>query len=350
MFLTPEKGSALKLIDFGSGTFCSTNIGGKSKHKETNNTENKQNDNDNTNTTNKNNITNNDDEKEPILIKNAAGDELHLHTTFAGSAFYMSPEMFRKYYTVMTDVWSAGVTLYVLVAGYPADALQEAFDKLQSNKRSSYEDLKSLPYMPDNMPDSFFEMLFYCLTFKHRLRKSAGEISEICEFVRFHKELDVEMDDEDSTSEGAFVTSSIIDEKKGTSASKSFSELDNIETQKDNSSTISIPPPNRVLRRTRSMLIEGSVSRHTAMLKYGQYERSITSLLAAILSKDELKLLLDRIDEEIELGAGDFLSPDVNRDMMTQDKKTTNQQKLQIIKIGELQAILNDLNLNSSEM
>jgi hypothetical protein len=43
-----------------------------------------------------------------------------VHTTFAGSAFYISPEMFQHSYTNKTDVWSVGVTLYVLVAGYPA--------------------------------------------------------------------------------------------------------------------------------------------------------------------------------------------------------------------------------------
>lgn len=51
--------------------------------------------------------------------------DLTQHTTFAGSAFYISPEMFQHTYTSATDVFSAGVTLYVLVAGYPADELQK---------------------------------------------------------------------------------------------------------------------------------------------------------------------------------------------------------------------------------
>lgn len=348
MFQTTEKGSALKLIDFGSGTFFSTYTGENSK-KETSvrpstsssSKDNKENENDAN--TNKNH--NSDNENEPTLIKNAAGDELHLHTTFAGSAFYISPEMFRKYYTVMTDVWSAGVTLYVLVAGYPADALQEAFNKLQNNKRSSYEDLKDLPHMPENMPDTFFEMLFHCLNYKHRLRKSAGEILETCEFVRFHKELYAEMEDEDS--KGAFVTSS--GEKKETTGNAFM----NMFNKEDNAGTI---PLNQVVRdanRTKSILIEGSVTRHTAMLKYGQYERSVTSLLATILNKNELKLLLDRIDETIDSGMGVDIGclPGNNNSMrsMTQEKKT-NRQRLQIIKIGELRAILHNLNFDYTEL
>ena len=64
------------------------------------------------------------------------------HSTFAGTAFYVSPEMFQRTYTTKTDVWSCGVTLYVLVAGYPAENLQTAFDILQKSKG---RDLRRLP-------------------------------------------------------------------------------------------------------------------------------------------------------------------------------------------------------------
>ena len=42
------------------------------------------------------------------------------------------------------------MTIYVLAAGYPADVLQKAFNLLQSAKRN----LRELPNMPDDMPDS----------------------------------------------------------------------------------------------------------------------------------------------------------------------------------------------------
>jgi calcium-dependent protein kinase len=80
-------------------------------------------------------------------LNNERGKE---HVTFAGTAFYNSPEMFQKRYTSKTDVFSAGVVLYVLVAGYPADRLQAAFNLLHKAKR----DLKTLPGMPDGMPDT----------------------------------------------------------------------------------------------------------------------------------------------------------------------------------------------------
>jgi serine/threonine protein kinase len=57
---------------------------------------------------------------------------------------------FQRTYSYKTDVWSAGVTIYVLVAGFPADLLQRAFNQLQSADRN----LRELPNMPDNMPDS----------------------------------------------------------------------------------------------------------------------------------------------------------------------------------------------------
>ena len=100
MFKTNTKTAELRLIDFGCGTLDS-------------------------------------DEKK--------GQE---HTTFAGTPFYISPEMFQKKYTSKTDVFSAGVVLYVLVAGYPAERLQAAFNLLHKSKR----DLKTLPGMPEGMP------------------------------------------------------------------------------------------------------------------------------------------------------------------------------------------------------
>lgn len=107
------------------------------------------------------------------------------HITFAGTPFYISPEMFQKKYTTKTDVFSVGVALYVLVGGYPAADLQTAFNLLQKSKR----DLKTLPGMPDNMPETYYEMLDKMLTYRYKGRKSAGEMLDD-EFVLFHQHLE----------------------------------------------------------------------------------------------------------------------------------------------------------------
>lgn len=77
MFCSNKRDSELRLIDFGSGTL--------------------------------------DENHSNANLQEASVDQ---HHTFAGSAFYISPEMFQRAYTSKTDVWSTGVTLYVLVAGY----------------------------------------------------------------------------------------------------------------------------------------------------------------------------------------------------------------------------------------
>jgi serine/threonine protein kinase len=194
MFQTYAPGSGLRLIDFGSGTI---NL-------------------------------------DAAKASQQKADDLDVHTTFAGSAFYISPEVFQHTYTYKTDVWSAGATLYVLVAGYPADDLQRAFNLLQKSKR----DLRKLPNLPDDIPDSYYELLDSLLLYQHKKRPSAGDALEQ-EFVQFHVD-----------------------------------HMDPAKTGK--------------MRRTASVSLRGSVLRHTVSLGFKKYERSLTTLLATVLSKTEL--------------------------------------------------------------
>ena len=107
-----------------------------------------------------------------------------MHATFVGTPFYISPEVFQRKYTHKTDIWSAGVVLYVLVAGTPAEDVDYMFNFLHlANK-----DLKTLPRMPKDMSDSYYDMLDKMLVYDWKGRKNATELLDD-EFALFHQAL-----------------------------------------------------------------------------------------------------------------------------------------------------------------
>mmetsp|Transcript_11524 Transcript_11524/g.23631 ORF Transcript_11524/g.23631 Transcript_11524/m.23631 type:complete len:373 (+) Transcript_11524:284-1402(+) len=118
------------------------------------------------------------------------GYEPRRHDTMAGSAFYNSPEMFRKSYTYKTDVWSAGVTIYVFAAGFPIDdRLQSVFDAMIKAPSKRRRDLKKNLMPPDAddgaLPDTFWEMLDKSLlVYRDSSRPSAGEALKCCAFLQ----------------------------------------------------------------------------------------------------------------------------------------------------------------------
>jgi serine/threonine protein kinase len=114
-----------------------------------------------------------------------------LHRTMAGTAFYTAPEVFQHHYTALADVWSAAVTLYVLVASYPAaDQLQKAFNLLQKSDR----DLRTLPghevdslseslLKSAGMPDAYFDFLTQALIYWPERRPNARTLLQSAFFL-----------------------------------------------------------------------------------------------------------------------------------------------------------------------
>lgn len=259
-------------------------------------------------------------------------NDLHTHTTFAGSAFYISPEMFQRIYTAKTDVWSAGVTLYVLVAGYPADSLQVAFNILHT---AHNRNLRQLPNLPRDLPDSFYDLMEQLLNYRHKRRASAGDLLNH-EFVAFHQHLET----------GDLVSSvglSVEEIAAAAAAGPEFAE--------------NVSGTSRA-NRTTSMSVRGSVNRHNLFLGFKRFERSLTALLATMLSKKELQtlvnILLERYGamEQEQAKAADALPRVLNPATTSEShhaaieeethtgSQSSDRQQLKVILVRDLRAIV----------
>lgn len=161
------------------------------------------------------------------------------HKTFMGTPFYLAPELFKAdpSYTSRADVFSVGATLLVLVAGYPADNLQKAFNLLQRKKNRN---IREFPSLPEEINDTYAEMIEMCLTHDHRVRKSCGQILE-CEFANFWR-----------AGGGG---------------------------------------------RTRNILFSGTGARHSAYKNFQNFERSVTTILATVPKREELQSLLKKLED-----------------------------------------------------
>jgi len=253
MFSDPSPGSQLRLIDFGSGAI----------------------------------------DKE---------DKEGRHTTRAGTAFYNSPEMFQLSYTSKTDCWSCGATLYVLVAGYPATDLQKAFDMLQSSKRN----LRNLPDMPKDIPDSFIDLLDKLLVYKHKHRPSTGELLNH-DFVQFHLK---------QSKTSISISDIVADSKKATTQT--------VGEQKAGAKPLS------------NNLFNESIKKHTIFVRYQEFERSVATLLATMMFRRDFNTLIERLDNEYEI------SQSSHRNSLNETAALGT--KLQVITIKNLKKVLTSMN------
>ena len=107
------------------------------------------------------------------------------------------------------------------------------------------------------------------------------------------------------------------------------------------------------------MLLEGSVSRHASYLAFSKYERSISTLLATVLTREQLKDLLlemqrfnadvmnqsdEQQKQEKALSSADGVDIDSNMKTPGRHEATANRKRLQVIKITDLKDILRKLN------
>lgn len=134
-----------------------------------------------------------------------------------------------------------------MVAGYPSDVLQKAFNKMQNPNRN----LKEMPHLPKDLPDDFMELLDAMLTYKPSDRPSAEYCLEHMEFVQ-PKEEQI--------------------------------QLDAIQAE--------------ALSGVQTGDLSASVRRHSVFMDFQHFELSLTSLLATLLNPTELDALVQSIKTE----------------------------------------------------
>jgi hypothetical protein len=167
------------------------------------------------------------------------------------------------------------------------------------------------------MPDSFYHLLEELLEYRHKGRKSAGELLQH-EFVQFHTKL-------------------LHDANPPPNLDISHVVAESLTTPTTTSETASEP--------TKSMRLTSSVQRHSMFMDFKKFERSVTTLLATLLSKQELNLLLQKLEsgrtnqeqkkeKDIQVSSG---HDDDDDDVAKVSKK------LNIIPISELETMLEEM-------
>jgi len=239
-----------------------------------------------------------------LMVEESVAEEEEALKEFMGSAFYTSPEMFQRTYTSKTDVWSLAVTFYVLVAGYPADKLQKAFNLLHTSKENR---IKELPNMPTDLPDSFYTLLEDMLTYRYKSRKSAQDLIN-SDFVQFHKSVEMEIPLEDILG-----------------ASSNNENLNNPSIDK----------------HEYSRQIKDAVKRHNVYLDFVKFERGVTTILVTMLNEKEIQSFLKMISE-VTLDVSNDTNANGHNGVEVSDHQAKNI-KFQIVAVDALIKVLMEL-------
>lgn len=136
-------------------------------------------------------------------------------------------------------------------------------------------DIKQLPNLPGDLPQPYYEMLEKLLFYSPNARSSAGEVLDHS-FVRFHQDF------EGSASEDTAETTA--DEGEA---------LDTVMPLKHNLAM-------KRMSKMKSVKLTGSVRRHSLFQDFKKFELALTTLLATMLSKDELRYLLADLAKHAE--------------------------------------------------
>eukprot|EP00588_Corethron_pennatum_P012287 CAMPEP_0194269990 /NCGR_PEP_ID=MMETSP0169-20130528/4070_1 /TAXON_ID=218684 /ORGANISM="Corethron pennatum, Strain L29A3" /LENGTH=553 /DNA_ID=CAMNT_0039011877 /DNA_START=202 /DNA_END=1863 /DNA_ORIENTATION=+ len=260
MFASEDIGSSLRLIDFGGGT-VDADEGRRYA------------------------------EDDGDVGASSAPPAERMHRTFAGSSFYISPEMFAQHYNAKTDIWSVGVTSYVLVAGYPADDLMTAFRILHMASPRG-RNLRALPHLPPDLPDEYFALLDGLLCHKKGDRAGAKALLRD-EFVQCHKKM------------GTYV--GVEDENGDVAEPGATCDIDNV-------------------------CLDASTRRQLVHIDYRIFERSVASLLARVLPGPIFDELITNLREGGGRGGG------------SDDTHHPSPMPLQVITIRKLKEVLVQMN------
>lgn len=99
-------------------------------------------------------------------------------------------------------------------------------------------------------------------------------------------------------------------------------------------------------RRTTSVVLEGSVKRHNAYLGYQKFERSLTTILATMLTNQTAKNLLSLIvqmNQKKSASMGSDISDEKKEEAPEVEKG--NAAKLQVVTIKELMSVLTSMEM-----